>query len=92
MQKMRVLVTGGTGVVGTAAVRSIVRHGHDVRLFSRNADRDVERWPRGVEAHQGKIEDPESLHGAMDGCDAVVHVAGIIAEDPPEITFERVNV
>ena len=92
MQKMRVLVTGGTGVVGTAAVRSLVRRGHDVCLFSRNADRDVERWPRGVEARSGKIEDPQSLLGALDGCDAVVHVAGIIAEDPPEATFERVNI
>jgi NADH dehydrogenase len=28
----------------------------------------------------------------MDGCDAMVHVAGIVAEEPPDITFERVNV
>ena len=92
MQKLRVLVTGGTGVVGTAAVRSLVRRGHEVRLFSRNAERDVDRWPRGVEARAGKIEDPDSLRGAMDDCDVVVHVAGIVAEDPPAITFASVNV
>ena len=92
MEKAQVLVTGGTGVVGTAAVRSLVRRGHEVRLFSRNASRDVARWPRGVEARDGRIEDPESIRGALDGCDVVVHVAGIVAEEPPETTFERVNV
>ena len=89
---MRVFVTGGTGVVGTAAVRSLVAHGHEVRLCSRNAERDVERWPRGVQACQGSVDDPASIRGSMDGCDAVVHVAGIVAEDLPEITFQRVNV
>jgi len=89
---MRVFVTGGTGVVGTAAVRSLVAHGHEVRLCSRNAERDVERWPRGVQACAGSVDDPASIRGSMDGCDAVVHIAGIVAEDPPEITFQRVNV
>ena len=89
---MRVFVTGGTGVVGTAAVRSLVAHGHEVRLCSRNAERDVERWPRGVQACPGSVDDPASIRGSMDGCDAVVHIAGIVAEDPPEITFQRVNV
>jgi NADH dehydrogenase len=92
MDRKLVLVTGGTGVVGTAAVRSLVARGHEVRLFSRNADKDVDRWPHGVEARKGSIEDPDSLHGAMDACDAVVHIAGIVAEEPPDITFEGVNV
>src|SRR5687767_13144306 len=92
MREMRVFVTGGTGVVGTAAVRSLVARGHEVRLCSRNAERDVERWPHGVEACPASVDDAGSLRGSMDGCDAVVHVAGIVAEEPPEITFERVNV
>ncbi len=92
MDRMRVLVTGGTGVVGTATVRSLVAHGHEVRLCSRNAQHDVERWPRAVEACPGSVDDAASLRGSADGCDAVVHVAGIVAEEPPEITFQRVNV
>jgi uncharacterized protein YbjT (DUF2867 family) len=92
MREMRVFVTGGTGVVGTAAVRSLVARGHEVRLCSRNAERDVERWPHGVEACPASVDDAGSLRGSMDGCDAVVHVAGIVAEEPPEITFQRVNV
>ncbi|MEO8193018.1 MAG: NmrA family NAD(P)-binding protein [Gemmatimonadales bacterium] len=34
---MKVLVTGGTGVVGQAAVTELVRRGHSVRLLTRNA-------------------------------------------------------
>ena len=89
---MRILITGGTGVVGTATVRSLVARGHEVRLCSRNAKHDVERWPRGVEACPGSVDNPDSLRGSAQGCDVVIHVAGIIAEEPPDITFQRVNV
>jgi NADH dehydrogenase len=89
---MRVLVTGGTGVVGEATVAALLRRGHDVRLLARHAADDVRAWPTGVEARPGDVTDPASLLGAADGCDAVLHVVGIVAESPPEVTFERVNV
>jgi NADH dehydrogenase len=38
------------------------------------------------------VSDPAALAGAADGCDAVLHVAGIEAEAPPDATFQRVNV
>ncbi len=47
---MKVLVTGGTGVVGQAAVTQILAGGHTVRLLSRNAAADAKQWPAGVEA------------------------------------------
>jgi NADH dehydrogenase len=87
-----VLVTGGTGVVGTAAVMSLLHGGHDVRLLSRHAVRDCEQWANGVEPLEGTVSDPEQVKGAADGCDAVLHIAGIVAESPPDVTFERVNV
>ncbi len=40
---MKVLVTGGTGVVGTAAVRALLAAGSSVRLFSRHAASDAAR-------------------------------------------------
>src|SRR5690606_1160187 len=49
-------------------------------------------WPRGVEPFPASVGDEASLRGAADGCDAVLHVAGIVAEKPPEVTFQRVNV
>jgi nucleoside-diphosphate-sugar epimerase len=89
---MRVLVTGGTGVVGKPAIDHLLEHGHQVRLLSRSAAEDVRLWAQGVEAYPASVGDAESLHGAADGCDAVLHIAGIVREDPPEATFERVNV
>ena len=89
---MRILVTGGTGVVGEAAVEALVERGHEVRLFSRNAEKDVEQWPDVVEAMPGDVGNAAQVKNAAEGCDAVVHVVGIVAETPPEVTFDRINV
>jgi NADH dehydrogenase len=89
---MKVLVTGGTGVVGQAAVGALVKRGHQVRLLSRHAERDVEEWPSGVEAHEGSVSDAPSVRGSATGCDVVLHLVAIVKEAPPDATFERVNV
>jgi len=89
---MRILVTGGSGVVGTATVTELLRRGHTVRLVSRHAADDARRWASGVEPHPGSITDPDSLRGAANGCAALIHLAAVVAETPPDETFERVNV
>lgn len=89
---MRVLVTGGTGVVGTATVSALVEAGHTVRLLSRHAREDSRQWPEGVEARAGNVADAASLHGAADDCDVVLHLVAIVDETPPTATFERINV
>ena len=52
---MKVLVTGGTGVVGEGAIAALLQRGHEVRILSRFGDRGVRRWPRGVEARAGDV-------------------------------------
>ena len=89
---MKVLVTGGTGVVGQATVTALTEAGHTVRLLSRNAARDSREWPAGVEPWPGNVADAGSLVGSATGCDAVLHVVGIVNETLPDATFERVNV
>lgn len=89
---MKVLVTGGTGVVGKSAVDCLLHGGHTVRLFSRHAENDARQWKAGVEPRTGDVGSDEVVAGAADGCDAVLHLAGIVSEDPPETTFENVNV
>ena len=88
---MRILVTGGTGVIGEGVIPELIARGHDVRLLSRHAADDARQW-EGVEPFEGNVADASTLAGAADGCDAVLHIAGIAAEEPPELTFEAVNV
>lgn len=89
---MKVLVTGGTGVVGKAAVDCLLHAGHTVRLLSRHAESDARQWKANVEPHTGDVGSEEAVRGAAEGCDAVLHVAGIVSESPPDITFQNVNV
>src|SRR6476646_5028056 len=88
---MRVLVTGGTGVVGVGTVTELVRRGHSVVLISRHAERDVRQWPEGVTPWPGDVARARSLHGAADGCDVVLHMVGIVDEGD-DATFQDVNV
>ena len=70
----------------------LLERGHTVRLLSRHASQESRQWPTGVDALDASITDPASLAGAADGCEAVIHLAAIVAEDPPEQTFEEMNV
>ena len=89
---MKILVTGGTGVIGAGAIPELLKSGHEVRLLSRGAKRDAQDYPERVEPFPADVTDTQSLAGAADDCDAVVHITGIIDESPPDKTYERINV
>ncbi len=89
---MKVLVTGGTGVIGESLVRELSKRGHSVRVLSRNAGRDQTWWPANVEGWAGDVSNDETIRRSADGCDVIVHVAGIVAETPPDKTFQRINI
>jgi len=89
---MKILVTGGSGVVGVGAVTELLKRGHEVRLLARHAAADARQWSSGVTPIVGDVTAVASVRGAADGCDAVLHIAGIVEESPPEVTFRRVNV
>lgn len=89
---MKVLITGATGVIGRATATELLRQGHELRLLSRNAERDARAWDGPVDAFAANVANADALRGAADGCDAVLHIAGIVEESPPELTFEAVNI
>jgi len=89
---MKVLVTGGTGVVGTAAIAELLRQGHTVRALSRNVEDEAKEWGDSIERWSASINDQNDLRGCAEGCDVVLHVAGIMEESPPALTYELVNV
>ncbi len=89
---MRILFTGGTGVLGTGTVTELLGRGHEIVLLSRHANDDARQWPDGVTPRQGNVAEAGTIHGAAQGCDVVLHMVGVVEETPPEATFERVNV
>jgi uncharacterized protein YbjT (DUF2867 family) len=64
---MRVLVTGGPGVIGEGLIPAPLEAGHAVRLLSRGAESDAGQWPGGVEPFAADVTDPKSLRGAAAG-------------------------
>ncbi|HMA20148.1 MAG TPA: NAD-dependent epimerase/dehydratase family protein, partial [Gemmatimonadaceae bacterium] len=88
---MNVLVTGGTGVVGQAAVSELVHRGHRVRLLSRNAREDAAQWGDSVDPWPASITEPGKITGSADGQDVILHVAGIV-DETTDLTFQSVNV
>lgn len=76
---MRVLVTGGTGFVGSHVCRQLMAAGHAVRLLVRDADkarRYYQQLAEGIpELVTGDVVDGNSVRAALAGCDGVVHAA-----------------
>jgi NADH dehydrogenase len=87
---MRVLVTGGTGFVGQHIVAQLLESGHQVRCLVRNADES--RLNDSVETVVGDVLKPDSLDAAATGMEAVIHLVGIIDENPSKgITFDALH-
>ncbi len=87
---MRVLVTGGTGFVGTHVVNRLLQRGHGVAVLARNPDRTRNRYDRPVETAVGNVLEPGTLAPAAQGRDAIVHLVGIIHERGAQ-TFDRMH-
>jgi uncharacterized protein YbjT (DUF2867 family) len=69
---MRVLVTGGTGALGSQVVTRLLAGGHDVRVMSRRRDATA---PDGVEVAQGDLRSGEGFDRAAAGMDTIAHLA-----------------
>lgn len=87
---MKVLVTGGTGFVGTHLVNALLRRGHAVTVLARDPRKTVNRYNHPVAAVTGNVLDSESVARAAAHQDAVVHLVGIIVEKGVQ-TFDRMH-
>ena len=77
VKTMRVFITGGSGLIGRHLARTLLEEGHHPVILSRNADhvrRDPEMW--AYQVVQGDPTAPGRWQDAVDGCDAVVNLAG----------------
>ena len=72
---MKVFVTGATGYVGTALVKSLTGAGHTVLGMARSDESAAKLRERGIEVHRGELSEPLSLVEGAKRADAVIHTA-----------------
>ncbi len=89
---MRALVTGATGRIGRHLVRALAEAGHTVRALAMPRDHRAADLASDVEVVFGRLEEPASLEPAVEGVDAVFHLAGALtSRGCREEEFVRVN-
>jgi CDP-paratose 2-epimerase len=98
---LRILITGGCGFLGTNLADALLARGDEVRLFDDLSRPGTQRnlaWLKQqaaagrLEALQGDIRDAEGVQRAVEGCEAVAHLAAQVAVttslDQPRFDFE----
>ena len=89
---MHVFLTGATGFVGAYILQELVAQGHTVRCLVRDPKDALVVEGASVEKVKGDITKPKTLAGTLRGCDAVIHLVGILEEKPSKgITFEAIH-
>ena len=84
---MRVLVTGASGLLGGEVARVLVRQGHAVTTFQRR--------PSGVDGavdFPGSVTDDDAVRRAVEGAEAVIHLAAKVSFTGRAAEFDAVNV
>jgi dTDP-glucose 4,6-dehydratase len=84
---VKLLITGADGFIGSHLTEALVREGHTARAFvlynSFNSWGWLDRTPNAIrdnlDVFSGDIRDPNGVKEAMKGCDAVLHLAALIA-------------
>lgn len=83
----KILVTGSDGFIGSHLTEELVKAGYEVKAFVYYNSFNTWGWldtlpmdiMKHVEVFQGDIRDPHGVKEAMKGCDAVFHLAALIA-------------
>jgi nucleoside-diphosphate-sugar epimerase len=96
---VRVLVSGGAGYIGALVTRELLGAGHEARVLDvlLHDQHDIAEGleESGAELVRGDVRDPAARTAALEGCQAVVHLAAIVGDPAcaidPELS-ERVNV
>ena len=92
---MRVLVTGGTGYIGSTAVDILLEQGYEISILDDCSTGHADTAPAGVSFIQGSLLNSADLAQALVGVDAVMHFAGksLVGEsvEKPDL-YHHVNV
>ncbi len=87
MSGRKVLVSGASGMLGGAVARTLRDRGDEVRAFQRRPA-NIE----GVQDVLGSLTEPEDVRRAVEGTDAVIHLAAKVSISGPESEYRAVNI
>ncbi len=73
---MKIIITGGTGLIGTALAADLVRDGHEVITLSRDPAHSSELLPAGIRLEKWDGRTAQGWGRLVDGADAIVNLAG----------------
>ncbi len=82
---MKILITGGCGNVGVHVVKVLSRKGYELRVLDRDAEGLKKLEAPGVETLAGDIADKELVRKAVEGVDAILHLAWSFSDDLIEL-------
>ena len=84
----RILVIGGTGMLGKPVAQQLKADGFNVRVLARTPEKAQSMLGDGYEIVKGDVEDAASLKSALEGCDGV-HIS--LKGGPSAADFDRVE-
>jgi nucleoside-diphosphate-sugar epimerase len=87
-----IFVTGASGFIGGALVKSLVGDGHTVRALARSDSSAAAVEALGAEAVRGDLDHPGSIEAGAEGCSLAFHAAALPTEWGKREDFERANV
>ncbi|HXB15349.1 MAG TPA: NAD(P)-dependent oxidoreductase [Solirubrobacteraceae bacterium] len=80
----KTLITGGSGYIGSLLANELLEHGREVRvldsLLHGQQDIAAEQEQAGIEVIRGDVRDADARGRALDGAEAVVHLAAIVGD------------
>ncbi|MBC8110911.1 MAG: SDR family oxidoreductase [Verrucomicrobia bacterium] len=74
---MKILVTGATGHLGSAVIETLLKKipAQQIAVLVRKTEKQLELQAKGLHAHLGNYDDPDSLEKAMNGVDIVLLIS-----------------
>jgi NADH dehydrogenase len=88
---MNIFIAGATGYVGGHLIDALLKNGYKLRCLARSKKAEESLREKGIDVFYGDITTPETIDGALDGVDFVIHLVGII-EEKGSTTFRNVHV
>jgi uncharacterized protein len=73
---MKVIITGGSGIIGRVLTQMLIAEGHEVIMFTRSPEKTMNILPGAKEYVNWSSDDETGFEEYLEGSDAVIHLAG----------------